>query len=60
MCPRTEKWHNWDEGDCGKPIKVGCYYKKKFWKRYDRKKFYRIDKIQILKSLKYGNSDKNE
>lgn len=41
--PKTEKWHNYDEGDCGKPIDRDgsnkCYYKKGFWKRYDRKKF---------------------
>lgn len=41
MKPKTSKYHNWDEGDCGKPIKVGYYYKKGFWKRYDRKKYYR-------------------
>ena len=41
MKPKTSKYHNWDEGDCGKPIRVGCYYKKGFWKRYDRKKYYR-------------------
>lgn len=35
--PKTEKWHNWEEGDCGSPI--DCYYKKGFWKRYDRKKY---------------------
>ncbi len=37
--PKTEKWHNYEEGDCGKPIKN--YFKKGWWKRYDRKKFYR-------------------
>jgi hypothetical protein len=36
---KTEKWHRYSEGDCGHPIKVGCYYKKGFWKRYDRKKY---------------------
>lgn len=41
MKPRTSKYHNWQEGDCGKPIKVGYYYKKGFWKRYDRKRYYR-------------------
>lgn len=38
---KTEKWHNYQEGDCGKPLKVGCFYKKGFWKRNDRKKFIR-------------------
>lgn len=40
---KTESWHNYDEGDCGKPIDRDgsnkCFYKKGFWKRYDRKKF---------------------
>lgn len=40
---KTEKYHNFQEGDCGKPIdrkgKHLCYYKKCFWKRYDKKKF---------------------
>lgn len=39
--PKTEKWHNYAEGDCGKPLKVGYYYKKGKWKRFDRKKFFR-------------------
>ena len=39
--PKTEKWHNYAEGDCGKPLKKGFFYKKGFWKRYDRKKFFR-------------------
>lgn len=39
--PKTEKWHNYDEGDCAKPIKKGCYYKKGFWKRFDRKRWFR-------------------
>jgi len=37
--PKTEKWHNWSEGDAGRPI--DNYYKKGFWKRYDRKKYFR-------------------
>lgn len=37
--PKTEKYHNYDEGDCGHPIKD--FFKKKFWKRYDRKRFIR-------------------
>lgn len=41
--PKTEKWHNHEEGDCGVPIdrkgKHLCYFKKGFWKRYDRKKY---------------------
>lgn len=42
---KTEKWHNYEEGDCGKSIdrhgKHLHYFKKGFWKRYDRKKFIR-------------------
>lgn len=42
---KTEKWHNYAEGDCGKPIDRDgsnkAFYKKGFWKRYDRKKFLR-------------------
>ena len=49
--PKTEKWHNYEEGDCGKPIDRDgsnrSYFKKGFWKRYDRKKFFR----NILKQL---------
>lgn len=37
--PKTEKWHNWEEGDVGSPIKK--YFKKGFWKRFDRKKYFR-------------------
>lgn len=41
--PKTEKWHNYDD-DVGHPKEN--YFKKNFWKRYDRKKFLRnIDKI---------------
>ncbi len=40
---KTESYHNYQEGDCGSPIQNHgqylCYYKKGFWKRYDRKKF---------------------
>ena len=43
--PKTEKWHSYSEGDCGRPIdrkgKHLCYYKKKFWKKSDRKKYLR-------------------
>ena len=43
--PKTEKWHNYEEGDCGKPIDRDgsnkAYFKKGWWKRYDRKKFLR-------------------
>jgi len=43
--PKTEKWHNYAEGDCGHPInrhgKHLQYFKKGFWKKYDRKKFLR-------------------
>ena len=45
---KTESWHNYAEGDCGKPLNDGnsCFYKKGFWKRNDRKKFLRdINKI---------------
>lgn len=42
---KTEGYHNYDEGDCGLPLaRKGnhlCYFKKGFWKRYDRKKFLR-------------------
>lgn len=40
---KTEKWHNYEEGDVGRPIqrkdKNLSYFKKGFWKRHDRKKF---------------------
>lgn len=43
--PKTEKYHNYAEGDSYKPIdRKGIhlsYFKKGFWKRYDRKKFFR-------------------
>lgn len=43
--PKTESYHTYAEGDCGKPInRDGSnkeFYKKGFWKRYDRKKFFR-------------------
>lgn len=35
--PKTEKYHNWEEGDTGSPI--NNYYKKGFWKKYDIKQF---------------------
>lgn len=42
---KTEKWHNYEEGDCAKPIdrnnKNKSYFKKGFWKKYDRKKYIR-------------------
>lgn len=42
---KTAKYHNFEEGDCGKPIdrkgKHLWYFKKGFWKRYDRKKWFR-------------------
>lgn len=37
--PKTERWHNYAEGDAGKPI--DNFYKKGFWKRNDRKKYFR-------------------
>ncbi len=36
---KTEKYHNYEEGDVGSPIKD--YFKKGFWKRNDRKRFIR-------------------
>lgn len=44
--PKPEQWHNYAEGDASKPIKD--YYKKGFWKRFDRKKWFR-------KILKFNN-----
>lgn len=45
---KTEKWHNYEEGDCSKPLgrknKNLCYFKKGFWKRHDRKKYLRLTK----------------
>ena len=35
--PKTERWHNYEEGDCGNPI--DNYFKKGRWKRIDRKKY---------------------
>lgn len=37
--PKPEQWHNYAEGDAGKPVKN--FFKKGFWKRYDRKKFFK-------------------
>ena len=37
--PKTEQWHNWQEGDCRKP--TDNFFKKGFWKKYDRKKFFK-------------------
>lgn len=37
--PYTEKYHNWEEGDCGKPREK--HFKKGFWKRYDRKRWFK-------------------
>ena len=49
---KTEKYHNWQNGDCQKPKKN--YFKKGFWKRYDRKKFYRnLLKTQTMKKSEY-------
>ena len=46
--PKTESWHNFHEGDCGNPIdRKGRhlrFYKKGFWKRYDMKKYLRLEK----------------
>lgn len=42
---KTEKYHNYQEGDVGAPI--DNYYKKGFWKKFDRKKFIR----KILKGI---------
>ncbi len=38
--PKTESYHNFEEGDCGKP--QANHFKKGFWKRNDRKKFFRL------------------
>ena len=50
---RTESYHNYEEGDVYKPIDRDgsnkCYYKKGFWKKYDRKRFIR----NILKYFNY-------
>ena len=50
--PKTERWHNYSEGDCGSPIQRHGehlnYYKKGFWKRNDRKKYFR----KLLNKLK--------
>lgn len=54
--PKTERYHNFVEGDCGKPIdRKGihlCYFKKGEWKRVGRKKFFRnlfkvLDKTEL-------------
>jgi hypothetical protein len=37
--PKTDDMHNYAEGDCGSPI--DNYFKKGFWKRFDRKRFFR-------------------
>lgn len=37
--PKTEQYHNYEEGEVAKPIR--SYFKKGFWKRSDRKKFFR-------------------
>ena len=36
---KTDKYHNFEEGDCGSPIRN--YFKKRFWKRNDRKRYLR-------------------
>lgn len=46
--PKTSRFHNYEEGDCGSPI--DNYFKKKFWKRTDRKKYFKrlfkdVDKV---------------
>ena len=55
--PKTERWHNFDEGDCAKPISRKndklCFFKKGFWKRYDRKKFIR----NLLKKVDSCNGE---
>jgi len=37
--PKTDKYHNWEEGDVSKPIKD--YFKKGWWKKKDRKRFFK-------------------
>lgn len=44
---KTEAWHKWDEGDTSAPI--NNFFKKKFWKRYDKKKF-----LRKIKNIHYG------
>ena len=45
---KTDKWHNYEEGDVGASLdrkgKHFCYFKKGWWKKYDRKKFLRRTK----------------
>ena len=36
--PKTEKYHNWEIDPSSKHE---SYFKKGFWKKYDRKKFFR-------------------
>lgn len=48
MVLRTSHYHNLAEGDAGKPI--DGYYKRKRWKRFDRKKFIREYNKVILDS----------
>lgn len=48
--PYTEKYNNWDEGDCRKPI--DCFFKKGYWKRINRKKFLRnLSRENLRQSL---------
>ena len=51
---KPDKWHNYDEGDCAKPINRNGgnaeYYKKCFWKKYDRKKYLNKIKKYIMKT----------
>ena len=54
---KTESWHNHDEGDCAHPIDRDgsnkSFYKKGFWKRYDRKKFlkWKVNKAQLVEDV---------
>jgi hypothetical protein len=43
---KTEKYHNYEEGDVGSPIKD--YFKKGFWKRNDRKRVFITEIISLL------------
>lgn len=54
---KTEKYHNWNEGDHSKPIEN--FYKKGFHKSYDRKKFIRNQsKHHLNKEMELLNLEK--
>ncbi len=37
--PKTAKYHNIEDGDTGRPERN--HFKKRFWKRFDRKRFFK-------------------